>query len=69
MFVSYDDGKTWPVKRVLVKGSFAYSCLVALPGGTLGYLYEADGTRKIVFARFTLDWITEGKNAFEPKER
>jgi sialidase-1 len=69
VFVSYDEGKTWPVKRVLIKDSFAYSCLVALPDGTLGCLYEADGTRKMVFACFTLDWLTEGKDAFEAKER
>jgi hypothetical protein len=26
-FLSYDEGKTWPVKRVLCEESFAYSCL------------------------------------------
>ncbi len=60
VFVSYDEGKTWPTKRVLFKDSFAYSCLTALKDGTIGCLYET-GT-KIVFARFTLDWLTEGKD-------
>ena len=59
VFVSYDEGKTWPTKRVLEKGSFAYSCLAPLPGGTIGCLYEAEGTKKVVFARFTLDWLEE----------
>ena len=62
VFVSYDEGKTWPVKRVLCKDAFAYSCLTALPDGTFGCLYEAEGTSKIVFARLTLDWLTEGKD-------
>ncbi len=67
VFVSYDEGRTWSTKRVLCKGAFAYSCLTALPDGTVGCLYEADGTRTIVFARFTLDWLTEGKDALEKK--
>ncbi|MCZ2340578.1 MAG: glycoside hydrolase [Bacteroidales bacterium] len=57
IFLSTDDGKTWPVKRVLDKGSFAYSCLAPLSDGTIGCLYETDGTNRIVFARFTLDWL------------
>lgn len=67
VFLSYDEGKTWPVKRVLCKGAFAYSCLTALPDGTVGCLYEAEGTRTIVFARVTLDWLTEGKDALEKR--
>jgi sialidase-1 len=67
VFVSYDEGKTWPVKGVLCKGAFAYSCLTALSDGTIGCLYEAEGTKKIVFARFTLDWLTEGKDVLKKK--
>lgn len=63
VFLSTDEGKTWPVKRVLDPGSFAYSCLTALPDGTIGCLYETDGTNRIVFARFTLDWLLSGANA------
>ena len=62
VFVSYDEGKTWPVKRVLCEESFAYSCLTALPDGTIGCLYETDETSRIVFARFTLDWLTQGND-------
>lgn len=69
VFLSYDEGRTWPVKRVLCKGSFAYSCLTALPDGTIGCLYEADGYGRIAFARFTLDWLTDGKDRLEKKEK
>jgi sialidase-1 len=58
VYVSYDEGATWPVSRVLCEGSFAYSCLAPLPDGMIGCLYETQG--KVVFARFTLDWLTEG---------
>ncbi|MCW3096284.1 MAG: nedA 1 [Chthonomonadaceae bacterium] len=62
VFLSYDEGETWPVHRVLCPEQFAYSCLTALPDRTIGCLYEADGTNRILFARFTLDWLTEGKD-------
>jgi sialidase-1 len=58
--LSRDEGKTWPVSRVLYPGSFAYSCLTSLPDGSVGCLFERDGYKKISFARFTLDWV-EGR--------
>lgn len=61
--VSYDEGKTWPVAKVIYNGSSAYSDLVVLPDGTIGCLYERDGYRKITFAKFTLDWLTGAKPA------
>ena len=60
--LSYDEGKTWPVAKVLYEGSAAYSDLVVLPDGSIGCLYERDGYRKISFARFTLGWLTDGKD-------
>ncbi len=58
----YDEGKTWPVGKLLYAGSAAYSDLVALSDGSIGCLYERDGYRKITFARFTLGWLTDGKD-------
>jgi sialidase-1 len=69
VFLSYDEGATWPVKRVLCEGPFAYSVLTKLPDGTIGCLYEADGMKRIVFARFTLDWLTEGNDRLERQAR
>lgn len=63
VYLSYDEGKTWPVKKVLFPGSFAYSVLTALPDGTLGCLLETDDANRIVFAHFTLDWLTDGKDS------
>ncbi len=60
--LSYDEGRTWPVARVIHEGSAAYSDLVALPDGTIGCLYERDDYGRITFARFTLAWLTEGKD-------
>lgn len=39
--VSYNDGKSWPVSKVLHAGPSAYSDLVSLRSGDIGILYEA----------------------------
>ncbi len=56
--MSRNEGRTWPVARVLCEGGSAYSCLTVLPGGDIGCLYEKDGYRTIVLARFPLEWVT-----------
>lgn len=57
--LSLDDGATWPMQRVLWPGSFAYSVLTKLPDGAIGCLFEADNYGRIVFARFSLEWLSE----------
>ena len=50
--------------KVLHPGPSAYSCLTVLPDAGIACLYEAGDKNpyeKIVFARFTLDWLTGGK--------
>jgi sialidase-1 len=61
--MSRDDGKTWPVARVLHAGPAAYSCLTVLPDKSVGCLYECGLTsayERISFARFPLGWV-EGR--------
>ncbi len=62
--LSYDEGKTWPVSKLLHDDPSAYSCLAVLPDGDIGCLYEGGKTRygEIVFARFSLEWLTDGKD-------
>ena len=63
VYLSRDDGQTWPVKKVLWPGSFAYSVLTRLPDGNVGCLFETDNADRIVFARFPLAWITDATDA------
>jgi sialidase-1 len=59
--VSYDEGHTWPAARVIHEGPAAYSSLAALPGQTIGLLYERgekSAYEKITFTRLPLDWLT-----------
>lgn len=51
---SDDGGATWPVRVPFHGGEFAYSAPVALAGGRLGVLFEADGCRRIAFAAVPL---------------
>jgi sialidase-1 len=62
--VSDDEGATWAVSRVLHEGPAAYSSLVVSPDRSIGLLFER-GDRspyeRITFARFTLEWLTSGR--------
>lgn len=58
--VSYDEGATWPVAKVVVPGDFAYACLTKLDDGTIGLLCETEHYGKIEFIRFTIDWLEAG---------
>lgn len=65
IWASFDGGKTWPIKRLIEEGSFAYSSMTAGREGTpseglIYLLYESDGGAKV--ARFNLDWVTNGRN-------
>jgi sialidase-1 len=61
--LSYDEGKSWPVSRVIHEGPAAYSSLAVLADTSIGLLFER-GDRspyeRMTFARFTLEWLTEG---------
>jgi sialidase-1 len=71
--MSYDEGKTWPVEKTILVGPGAYSSMTVFPDGSVGILFEtgavygsfADHYSKEVFARFTLDWLTDGKDYLE----
>lgn len=53
--LSRDDGKIWPINKVLEAGKAAYSDLAVLPDGTVLCLYERADS--IACARFNLEWV------------
>ena len=58
--MSYDEGQTWPVSRVIWAGPAAYSSLAVLPEGRLACLLEAGDKQpyeRIVLACFDRDWL------------
>ncbi len=59
--LSADDGRTWPRAALLEEGPSAYSCLAALPDGSIACLYERGRkvpAETITFARFPLEWVS-----------
>jgi sialidase-1 len=63
--ISYDDCRTWSAGKPLHAGPAAYSDLAVLPDGTIGCLYERGErqySEKLTFARFNLEWLTDGKD-------
>jgi len=72
--MSYDEGKTWPVAKIIKKGTGAYSSLTILPDGSIGIIYETGNYNnditeyyaRLSFARFNLEWLTDGKDLFLP---
>ena len=68
VWASFDGGQTWPVKRLVEEGEFAYSSLAAgRPGtpseGWIYLLYETGGHPDSAgnIARFNLSWVLEGE--------
>jgi len=70
VYVSYDEGQTWPAHRCVVPFASAYSSLCVLPDGTIGLYVEEEDTDfagyQTVFYNFSLDWLTQGDDHFEP---
>jgi sialidase-1 len=68
MWLSYDEGTTWPVKKTIARNESAYSSITILPDGTIGVYIEEDETTpyKMYFLNFSLDWLTDGEDRFAP---
>jgi len=62
--LSYDEGRTWPIRRLLWPGPAAYCCLGVLPDGQLACFLEGgkkNPYERIVFARFSRQWLTNAR--------
>lgn len=67
MWISYDEGTTWPTKKTICPGTSAYSSFTILPDGTIGVYLEVDGDTPytMMYVNFSLDWLTNGKDFYE----
>lgn len=67
---SYDEGRTWPVTRVLEPGFAGYSDITVAPDGTMFCIYERGSTRAnetkfLVVAHFNLEWLSQGRDSLK----
>ena len=66
VWASFDGGKTWPLKRLVFEGSFAYSSINAGRPGTdsEGWVYlhfEGGPKGGSTMAKFNLSWLLKGE--------
>lgn len=74
--LSYDDGRSWTVKRVIEPGWSGYSDLAVGADGAIYCLFERGAagddhfrSAYLTLIRFDLDWLTAGGNSLEGKAR
>ena len=70
VWASFDGGKSWPVKRLIEPGRFAYSSLTSGRPNTAteGWVYlhyETSGGSKV--AKFNFSWILKGESTGDGK--
>lgn len=66
--VSYDEARSFRYSKVINEGRSYYSELARLSDGTILLLYGRDGAnasfpQRVVMARFSLDWLTDGRDS------
>lgn len=66
VMISFDDGKSWPLGKVIVPYNAAYSSLCILPDGSIGMYVEEDpndgDSYEMVFYNFSLAWLEGHSN-------
>ena len=58
--LSYDEGRTWPISKVIQEGPAGYSDLAVAHDKTILSLYESGKSSTLTLARFNLEWLTGG---------
>jgi sialidase-1 len=69
--LSYDEGQTWPVCKIIDPGPSTYSDLAVSHRGTILCIHgrgQKPGFAgdTLTVARFNLEWLTDGRDVFRP---
>lgn len=61
LFVSFDEGKSWPAVVPIFKGASAYSTMTLLHDGTIGMVIERtdSGHFELWFVNFSIEWLRQ----------
>lgn len=55
--MSFDEGKTWPIRKTIYEGPAAYASAVILDNGDIGVFFEKDDYADNTFVRLNLEWV------------
>ena len=64
--LSYDEGITWPIARMIDPGPSGYSCLAILSDGTIACLHErftGSPNDQMALSLFNLEWLSGGADS------
>jgi len=65
-FVSFDDGRTWPIRKLINQGPSGYSVSVMGPKGNFFVLYEKGKSiyrdTGVSIVKFNVEWLFDGKD-------
>lgn len=74
--LSYDEAETWTAKKVIEPGWSGYSDLTVGKDGAIYCFFERGGlgdnhfrTASLTLVRFDLEWLTDGKDSLEKRNR
>jgi sialidase-1 len=65
--MSYDEGVTWPISKLVYQGAAGYSSLAVLSNHSILALFETgkyDLRESITLIRLDLGWLTDGKDLY-----
>lgn len=71
VLLSYDEGKTWPVKKVVYAGKSDVSGITVRNDGMIVLYYEKEWNNGFnqTISIFSLEWLTDGKDTYKPPNR
>ena len=72
VFMSYDEAKTWPLRKLIDPGWANYCDLAVLEDKTILLLWGKGASfeqQKVVCSRFNVEWLTDGKDSLKVKPR
>jgi sialidase-1 len=76
--MSYDEGTSWPVSRVIDPGIAGYSDMAVTPDGIIHVFYEGgsvspdgkhDLNQHMSLVSFDLEWLTRGSDNLPDSEK
>ena len=69
IYLSFDDGKTWPYRKNICPGPGMYSSMTILPDNTIGVVVEKNTVGcELWFQNFTMDWLLAEEHFTETAE-